>query len=426
MDGFDEFRRRKKLKHEKYGNIVKLLRCEYLPDVRVVITTRPSVVKNFNQLVGVSFQQYQTMDILGFSSSSIDNYINNIFQNRPELGEMLLTYLVENNLKDALASLPLMCCAFCQLTKWTDGNDFENMNTMTLLLDKLIKCLMQYHPRSKTQTGFEKRTKFAGDIPQKGNKEAVTPKFRRKVKLINDNDMPCLDTPSVSSSDEFLLELGKVGLRGFKRSVEEELLFNETDFEGCKFEARTMIEQGYNNGILVSDTDYLPRSYEDLEIINDGRKNLDTSISFVLKIFQEKLAGMYLSHSLIDEHCKQIEQNKFFKYMNTISLDRIICLKNVFMFACGENISAARFIIQTYIDKLKPKAEDIDDLLDGDLNYKKQREVQESIEYCLQLNYESQSNGKFNDVLEPLTGTNNQLRHGEASNRRTEKNTTFA
>ena len=69
------------------------------------------------------------------------------------IGKRLRDFLEENHLKTDLACLPLMCCALCQLAKWTDGRDFKNINTLSSLLDELIEYLLEFHTSSEIDTG---------------------------------------------------------------------------------------------------------------------------------------------------------------------------------------------------------------------------------------------------------------------------------
>ena len=98
--------------------------------------------------------------------------------------------------------------------------------------------------------------------------------------------------------DDLILQLGKVALLGFVRSVEEELIFSLKDFKDCKSGAREVVAMGCKVGILVRDeeAEYRPSLYEDLQINNEDGVVDSHNITFVLKIIQEKLAGSYLAH----------------------------------------------------------------------------------------------------------------------------------
>ena len=235
LDGYDEFKG-KGLKPEHCGNIVRLLRKEYLPDVKLLVTTRPGRVTDF--LEDGHSQKYRICEVTGFSSSDIDKYIDHAFKENPTIGKKLNVFLEESKLKVDLACLPLMCCAFCLLAEQMDGENLKNIITMSSLLDSLVDCISSSHHSSRANRSVNKA---------------------------------------------FLLDLGKVALNGFLKSDVEELIFTQEDFE--KYEsAVTIIDWGCEHGILCREEDY--------------DTDVGCTIRFTLKIFQEKVAGMYLAHLL--------------------------------------------------------------------------------------------------------------------------------
>nr|XP_054773834.1 uncharacterized protein LOC129281935 [Lytechinus pictus] len=403
LDGYDEFKG-KGLDQENCGNVVKMLRKEYLPFVKILITTRPGRVGDFMTLGDYITDEYRHLQITGFSSQDIDAYVKKIFKRRPELGDKLLSYLEENHLKTELASLPLMCCAFCQLTKLTDGKDFKDMNTISSLFNKLIKCLLKYHPRSK-----EQRSRLRSwDSTEKDSTEEVDVK---NSDLTSDtaDETDGVFQPSIDE-DDLILELGNVALLGFIRSAEEELIFRMKDFEVCKSGAKEVVAMGCKVGILVRDeeAEYRPIIYEDFEINNEGGVVDSRNITFVLKIIQEKLAGTYLAHLSTGNE----EEKDFFKKCveDIRTVQRATDLGNVLMFACGANVEAARIIINHVVSLMKSEEENIKLFLTGKLHYTECNRIQKLIEFCLQLNFESQSKGKLNDVLMPLMSGCSRLR----------------
>ncbi|XP_030835385.1 uncharacterized protein LOC100890694 [Strongylocentrotus purpuratus] len=405
LDGYDEFKG-KGLDQKNCGNIVKMLRKEYLPFVQILITTRPGRVGDFMKLEDHITDEYRHLQITGFSSEDIDAYVKKIFKRRPELGEKLLAYLEENHLKTELASLPLMCCAFCQLTKLTDGKDFKDMNTISSLFDKLVKCLLKYHPRSK-----EQRTRLRSwDSTEKDVTEET---YVKSGDIMNENEDATGDAVFQSrevDEDDLILQLGKVALLGFVRSDEEELIFRLKDFEDCKSGAREVVAMGCKVGILVRDeeAEYRPTLYEDLEINNEDGVVDSHNITFVLKIIQEKLAGSYLAYLSTGNE----EERCFFKKCveDIRTLQRATDLGNVLMFASGANVEAARTIISHVVSLMKSEEENIKLFMNGKLHYTECQRVQKLIEFCLQLNFESQSKGELNDVLAPLMSGCSRLR----------------
>ena len=241
LDGFDEFKINKK-KPDDCGNIVKLLQGSYCPRVRLLVTTRHGSVKRFRELADKNFKEYSHLEISGFSSASIDDYIRRFFEDREELGVSLSTYLTENNLKMELACLPLMCSALCQLTKWTDGKDFMDMKSKSSLLDKLLKCLLEYHPTSKKPKSPE--------IQSRSIENRIV-KSRRK-------EMP---------SRLLLHDLGKVALESFMGISQEEMILHERDFKICKY-GEEVIAQGCDIGIIYQDTDHAPTRNRTSQLIN--------------------------------------------------------------------------------------------------------------------------------------------------------------
>ena len=316
LDGYDEFKG-KGLKQEQSGNIARMLRKEYLPDVKVLVTTRPGRANDFMALNKTS-QVYDMFEVTGFSSSSIDSYINNALKQQPDIGERLHSFLEENRLKMDLACLPLMLLCICQLAKWTDGRDFKNINTISSLLDRLIEYMLEFHASSDGNKSLADETKFSIED------ETRNRQGRRRDKEIDQ-----------TANKEYLLDIGKVALNGFLKSKDEELTFTQKDFDSCLSNLR-VIDWGCINGILFRE---------------DNGKTVH--ISFILKIFQEKLAGMYLANLLSQrdnyftwEGIQRIlEKRRMHFHLKTISRQRLMDFKNVLLFACGSNIDAARVII---------------------------------------------------------------------------------
>ena len=58
---------------------MKLLRNDYLPNARVFVTSRPGDIDVFKELESCQNEEYTFFEITGFSSSEIDEYINNVF-----------------------------------------------------------------------------------------------------------------------------------------------------------------------------------------------------------------------------------------------------------------------------------------------------------------------------------------------------------
>ncbi|XP_022084772.1 uncharacterized protein LOC110976092 [Acanthaster planci] len=366
LDGYDEFKG-KGLDQADCGNIVKMLRGEWLTECRVVVTTRPGRVDDFKD----DYESYRHLEITGFTATDIDDYVHKVFkkENTP-LGNKLLAYLEENHLKEGLACIPLMLTAFCQLTKWTDGQDFKYLNTISKLFDRLIECMFD-HAKLKTSrdVGF-------------------------------------------SGPDELVLELGKVALKGFLGGVSEELHFCEEDFTCCS-DKKNVIEQGLLIGLLTRDADsrIRPQTLEELQL--EGRTESHRGdISFILKSIQEKCAGKYLAHLL-----ETGDEDSFTNYLQKVDNDqRVLDFTNILVFACAASMEASGRIVSHVINLLKEtQGKNISLYLSGQLNFKFCQKTQRLLETCLQLNFESKSEGQFNHLFNSLFGVSGCVRLVEMS-----------
>ncbi|XP_022084771.1 uncharacterized protein LOC110976090 [Acanthaster planci] len=365
LDGYDEFKG-KGLDQEDCGNIVKMLRGEWLTECRVVVTTRPGRVGDFKD----DYESYRHLEITGFTTKDIDDYVHKVFEGENKLlGNKLLAYLEENHLKEDLASIPLMLTAFCQLTKWTDGQDFKDLNTISKLFDRLIECMFKH----------------------------------ANMKISTDCSVSRATAVGLADPDQLVLELGKVALEGFLGGISEELIFSEEDFTRCSDNVQ-VIEQGLRVGFLSRDVDsrIRPQKFEELQL--EGQKpSPRRDISFILKSIQEKCAGKYLAHLL-----ETGDEDSFTNYLQKVDNDqRVLDYTNILVFASASNIEAARRIVSHVILMLRStQNENISQYLTAKLHFKHCQKTQRLIETCLQLNFESNSKGQFNHLFDSLFGDN--------------------
>ena len=374
LDGYDESKRA-----ELSEQILELFRKKYLPNVRVLVTTRPGKLNDFIKDVKDVEGEYRSLQISGFSPPKVDEYVRNVFDGRSIQAETLLKYLTDNHIKEELACLPLMCSCLCQLTKQLEMEQFQGMKTITSLMDKIIECLLDCSPRAMEEI-HTSDSSFTYDMYERENYETNIQKRGTSNK-----------------NHDILLEFGKVALKGLMRSNENELIFTYSDFHEFKLQAKAIVYMGFEMGILS-------REYYEITIVNPDTspaEDEETSIRFVLKIFQEKLAAMYLIHLW---RCGGGEKDCFNKYLSDIcaSYQRATDLGNILMFTCGCSVDIAREIIHKIVNLMSDKEDELKDFISGRLRHDKWQEVQGMIELCLRLNYESQSKGALNDVLLPL------------------------
>ena len=293
-----------------------------------------------------------------------------------------------------------MCCAYSQLTKLTNGKDFEDMNTMSGLFDKLIQCLVEYHPLARKQNENVKGISGCETLERK----ITTVTSDGEQLLTKRNNTLEGNVNEITGHSNFLFDLGKVALCGYIGEDVDRVYFSEYDFKLCGSEAKTILSRGLETGILIQETNYGGTIH--------GKKKAH-NISFVLKIFKEKLAGMYLADVLRSSDINEMIKTR--NFITEMSFKRIMDLKNVLLFACGSNICAARFIINHTIKVLTFDQESLKSFLKGYANFKKWQDWQTSIEFCFQMNYESQSEGELNTVLEPLLTDDRRIRLVEPS-----------
>lgn len=358
LDGYDEFPG-KGLAGEGAGNIVSMLRNDEFIDIHVIITTRPGRLEDF-----LEYGDFKHLEVTGFTQEHVHEYISKTFTGkRQHIGTNLYAYLDGNNLLAEVSSVPLLLCAFCQVARWTDGIEFGKLSTYTALFQTLVRCFFE-HQLSK---------------PKAAVSPASSPESTK-------------EKPDSLMTQEFLFDqLGKVALLGFFREKDGELLFSEEDVDKCTKSSSEVIEQGCLAGLLTKDDDVSTDPWEEQSSVRN--------ISFVLKTVQEMFAGRYLSRLV------ELGEGELFRhYLHLVdSVQRILDLTNVLMFACGQSLVVAEEVIVHVVNHLvEEDREAIQRFWSGQLPINECRRVQEKIELCLNLNYESQSHGKFNKHLQPI------------------------
>ncbi|XP_054755021.2 NLR family CARD domain-containing protein 4-like [Lytechinus pictus] len=358
LDGYDEFPG-KGLIGEGAGNIVSMLRNDEFIDIHVIITTRPGRLEDF-----LEYGEFKHLEVTGFTQEHVHEYISKTFTGaRQRIGTNLYAYLDGNNLLAEVSSVPLLLCAFCQVARWTDGIEFGKLSTYTALFQTLVRCFFE-HQLAKP-------------------KAAVSP--TSSPDKIEEKPIPIM-------TQEFLFDqLGKVALLGFFREKDGELLFSEEDFDKCTKSPSEVIDQGCIAGLITRDDDVSADPWEEQSCIRN--------ISFVLKTVQEMFAGRYLARLFA------LGESELFRhYLHLVdSVQRILDLTNVLMFACGQSLEVAEEIIVHVVNHIvEEDRESIQRFWSGQLPISECRRVQEKIELCLNLNYESQCRGQFNKHLQPI------------------------
>ena len=234
LDGLDEYSGKiASTDNRKVSNLVRVLRCTYLQEVRVLVTSRPRVEKDLMQ--GDTPSYYAKMGIEGFSTENAYEYINKFFRNDIE-GDNLKTYLKQNDAISELVLTPLFCLMVCYL--WRENLLF-GIDTETKLFNSITDFMWQ-HAQAKG--------------------------------LRNTKDW----------LDRTLYSLGKVALEGLLNDSYK-LLFTGDDFKGCP----EAVTDGCTLG-LISQTK--SNHWTPLQSLTEK-----TCIEFYHKLAQEHCAAIYLA-----------------------------------------------------------------------------------------------------------------------------------
>ena len=166
LDGLDEYSRSiASTDQETNSNIIHILQCTDLLELRVLVTSRPHVEKDF--IHGDIPNYYAKMEIEGFSTANSHKYIKKFFRNAVK-GLDLITYLKLNDVINELVLTPLFCLMICYL--WREGL-LSGINTQTKLFDSVNEFLWQ-HARAKggnySRGWLERTLRYLGKVALKG------------------------------------------------------------------------------------------------------------------------------------------------------------------------------------------------------------------------------------------------------------------
>ena len=215
FDGLDEYSRKKEIHtQEDYKNDVeekmpvsvlykKLAAGELLHDASILTTTRPTAVK---YVADVGFQR--TVEILGFTSDNVEEYVKKFTLGIPEAKEKILGHIKSNINLLSLSYIPVNCFLICHCliqislsessralpTKMTDIYKMTvkmflfNHNREGFSQEELekLKSTHMYSPFEEFPEEFRKLFKRLGEIAFKGMKEERPPFESSEVSGLED------------------------------------------------------------------------------------------------------------------------------------------------------------------------------------------------------------------------------------------------
>ena len=150
LDGYDELT----TKQRESGSIIQwLMSRELLCRATLMVTSRPLATRtlhpNFQQSIG------QHIEVLGFTDTNIEEYINSACGDNPELVEDFKEYLSSHPFSSALMFNPLQCAIVTDLYRshWQCGDKGFAPKTLTKLYTGLVHTLLlrylTHHPVHK-------------------------------------------------------------------------------------------------------------------------------------------------------------------------------------------------------------------------------------------------------------------------------------
>ena len=168
FDGLDEYSRKEEINtQEDYKSnaeekmpvsvlYMKLAAGELLPGASIVTTTRPTAVK---YVADVKFER--TVEILGFTSENVEEYVKKFTQGNPETMEKMWEHIKSNINLFSLSYIPVNCFLICHcLLQIILSEPFQALPTkMTDIYKMTVKMFFFNHNRKGFSPGELKRLK---------------------------------------------------------------------------------------------------------------------------------------------------------------------------------------------------------------------------------------------------------------------------
>ena len=133
FDGYDEFSGKLHCK-ENVGDVIDILCQERCRRCRVLVTSRPVRIKDFNS----GDVYYSKMVIEGYSQQHATDFIDKFFFSSETKGTELKKYLEEDIVTNEMIATPLFCTMVCYL--WNDGYIHGNF-TRTKFFDYIMEFI---------------------------------------------------------------------------------------------------------------------------------------------------------------------------------------------------------------------------------------------------------------------------------------------
>ena len=136
LDGFDEL----PLEKQSDSLYTKLVKGEYLPKCKIVITSRPSIAEKLERHYGSYISK--SIEILGFLYKDIVSYVEDVFADDPKEITKFLLYINSNGMIRSMMYIPLNTAVVCELYKSANDNNKTVPMTMTKLYSDLTLSII--------------------------------------------------------------------------------------------------------------------------------------------------------------------------------------------------------------------------------------------------------------------------------------------
>ncbi|XP_072182216.1 uncharacterized protein [Diadema setosum] len=265
FDGFDEFQG--KLEAKSRSVVVCILELEIYKSCKVIVTTRPWRSHDF-KLRKTLAEAYTFISVEGFNKENLATYIKAYFRlgNNSLAAESLISFMEENDIiRKNMAPFPIYCAMLCLM--WNDFNEdrrkeMKKMQTFSELFREIISFLKAH---------------FASKICENLQSQTIDEQLTKAGSAIQN--------------------ISEIALNGL---LHKKLSFPEEQFRGCQDDMETCCKVG----VLTME-----------RAVTTGKRRRDvntkslvvSTVSFPHKLFQEYVAGLYISNIYANDRARYEE-----------------------------------------------------------------------------------------------------------------------
>ena len=332
FDGYDEGDHGA-LREDATGNITRILKDTFLRNCRVIVTSRPTSIGDFDELR----KEYTTFEVSGFSEQNVDMYVTK-FINSNSVSSNLIQFLDTNGMKNGIASIPLITHLLCLY--WVNRKTESTPTTLSELYTEVHNFINEHYL---------------------SRLEVKEPDVKKHLLQI----------------EELMAALGSIALSGLW-PPHKQLVWTETELLSNIDE--NSIKLACTLGILTGDEGIVERGSRGTGLRSSLRKTM--CYEFFHKTCHEKCAGGYLGS------LSQDVMTSYLKRIRTVS--DALYVQMVLLFACGTSVIAATNIMkrlcELFFAELQPNVEKY---YKGELDFENTRTFQLFLDLTLQCNFES-------------------------------------